>query len=130
MKKQNKKKKVSDNSDENQAEVIEKLLDDIIKVCPKIRDDKQFIINKLTAPSTNSSTEYILDKIKMSSEDFDQDRFNTFKTNGDSFYVDPFDNIINSSMEIVGVFNRIGNGPKYLFFKTQSKMPDKLTYYK
>jgi len=118
----------TNNDDQSEANKLEKLLDDIIKVCPKMKDDKQFIINKLTSSKIDSTKEYVLDKIKMPSGDFDQDRFNTFKTGDDSFYVDPYDNIVNSKREIVGVFNRMGSGSKYLFFKTQSKMPDKLVH--
>ena len=116
----------TNNDDQSEANKLEKLLDDIIKVCPKMKDDKQFIINKLTSSKMDSTREYVLDKIKMPPGDFDQDRFNTFKTGNESFYVDPYDNIVNSKREIVGVFNRMGSGAKYLFFKTQPKMPDKL----
>lgn len=117
-----------DKNDQSEASKLEKILDDIIKVCPKMKDDKQFIINKLTSSKIDSTKEYVLDKIKMPPGDFEQDRFNIFKTHDESFYVDPYDNIINSKREIVGVFNRMGNGAKYLFFVTHSKMPDKLVY--
>ena len=44
-----------DKNDQSEASKLEKILDDIIKVCPKMKDDKQFIINKLTSSKIDSN---------------------------------------------------------------------------
>lgn len=107
-------------------EKISTFLDDIIKVYPKLKDDKQLIINKLTENNT-SDDEYVLDKIVLPEGDYSQDDFNVLTENTQIYYIDPFDNILNAQNELVGVFNRLDIAGKYLFFKAKSILPDTYT---
>jgi hypothetical protein len=103
------------------------ILDSIISVCPKIKNDKQFIINKLTEKTIVKKNDYVLDKVDIPKGRFEQDKFNTYVNSNDGLYVDPYDNIINEELKVVGVVNRLGRGARYLFFETESTMPDKLS---
>lgn len=101
------------------------LLDDIIKICPKIKSDKQFIINKLTA-TDQTIDEYILDQIILPKGTYKQDMFNVFTENTEIYYIDPFDNIIDTTCNIVGICNSTGIGAKYMFFKAIPILSDTL----
>ena len=109
----------------NEAKKLSDLLDNIIKICPKIKNDKQFIINKLTATNQNTD-EYVLDQLILPKGIYKQDMFNVLTENTEIYYIDPFDNIIDTSCNIVGICNRTGIGAKYLFFKATSILSDTL----
>ncbi len=116
---------------DDKIDKISTFLDDIIKVYPKIKDDKQLILNKLTAKnifnvSNTPNFEYILDKIVLPEGDYKQDDFNILTDNTRIYYIDPFNNILNAENELVGILNRSCVGGKYLFFKTKCILPDVL----
>ncbi len=111
------------NIKKTKIDTISTFLDDIIKVYPKIKDDKQLIINKLTANDTNG-VEYVLDKFVLPKGDYKQDDFNILTKNTEIYYIDPFNIIIDSSLKPVGIFNQSGICGRYIFFETKSILPD------
>jgi hypothetical protein len=116
-----------ENNNKNKVTKLSALLDNIIKICPKLKSDKQFIINKLTA-NNKTEGEYVLDKIVLPAGDYKQDMFNVLTDNKEVYYIDPFDNILDVNGDIVGIFNKTNIGAKYLFFRTESTLPDKIDY--
>ena len=116
-----------EDNNKNEVTKLSALLDNIIKICPKLKSDKQFIINKLTA-NNKTEGEYVLDKIVLPAGDYKQDMFNVLTDNKEVYYIDPFDNILDINCDIVGIFNRTNVGAKYLFFRTESILPDKIDY--
>ena len=109
---------------------IKHLLDEISTVYPKIKEDKDFIINKLLKKKITDNEDYVLDKLEFEPGVIVTGKYEKiYIPKGKSYYVDQFDNIIDNELNYVGICNRTINGVQYMFFNSVSTLPIKITLY-
>ena len=98
-----------------------KILDQIIKLCPNIKKNKESIIKKIISSEnsikpTKELKEYVLQQIII---------------NNKIYYRDEYNCIVDKNINIVGVWNLINNNYKYFLFdknefKNKSKLLEKI----